>query len=140
MDWKLEVIVVPVSDVDRAKKFYTEQVGYHCDVDHSAGEDFRIVQLTPPGSACSATLMRNPAAAGTLQGLQVVVSDIDAARGQLAGRGVDVTGLFHFTEGRQEPGHEPARADYGTFFSFADPDGNSWLVQEVPSRAGTATA
>lgn len=138
MDWKLEVVVVPVTDVDRAKKFYTEQVGFHCDVDHSAGEDFRVVQLTPRGSACSVVLMRDPEAAGTLKGLQIVVSDIDAARAQLAGGGVEVGGVFHFEDGRQAPGHDPDRADYASFTAFADPDGNAWLLQEVPSREEAA--
>ena len=90
MDWKLELIVVPVSDVDRAKAFYMDQAGFHLDVDHSAGEDFRVVQLTPPGSACSIALMRNEDAPGSLNGLQLVVPDIEAARNELAGRGVEV--------------------------------------------------
>ena len=88
MDWKLELVVVPVSDVDRAKDFYTEQAGFTLDVDHRAGEDFRVVQVTPPGSACSITIMKNPDAAGSLQGLHLVVSDIEAARAELIGRGV----------------------------------------------------
>jgi catechol 2,3-dioxygenase-like lactoylglutathione lyase family enzyme len=136
VDWKLEVVVVPVSDVDRAKAFYTEKAGFHMDVDHSAGEDFRIVQLTPPGSACSITLMRNVEAAGSLQGLQLVVSDIEAARAELAGRGVDVSEVFHFEEGKQLPGPDPARADFNSFLSFSDPDGTGWMVQE--SRRGAA--
>jgi catechol 2,3-dioxygenase-like lactoylglutathione lyase family enzyme len=135
VDWKLEVIVVPVSDVDRAKEFYTDQVGFHCDVDHSAGEDFRVVQLTPPASACSVVLMRNEQAAGSLHGLQVVVADIDAARTELLERGVAASDFFHFVDGQQSSGLDPARTDYGSFFSFADPDGNGWLIQEVPSRA-----
>ena len=130
MDWKLEVVVVPVSDVDRAKAFYTEKAGFHMDVDHSAGEDFPIVQLTPPGSACSITLMRNTEAAGSLQGLQLVVSDIDAAWAELAGRGVDVSDMFHFEEGKQLPGPDPARADFNSFLAFSDPDGTGWIVQE----------
>lgn len=130
MDWKLEVIVIPVSDVDRAKAFYTEKAGFHMDVDHSAGEDFRIVQLTPPGSACSITLMRNTEAAGSLQGLQLVVSDIDAAWAELAGRGVDVSDVFHFEAGKQLPGPDPARADFNSFLAFSDPDGTGWMVQE----------
>ena len=138
MDWKLEVIVVPVADVDRAKQFYAERVGFHVDVDFSAGEDFRIVQLTPTGSACSVTLMRAEEGTSPIKGLQVVVADIDAAREELLGRGVEVTEVFHFVDGKQTPGHEPDRADYGTFFSFADPDGNTWLIQEVPSRGGAA--
>lgn len=87
MDWKLELVVVPVSDVDRAKTFYIEQGGFNLDVDHRAGEDFRVVQLTPPGSACSIALMRNTAAPGSLQGLHLVVSDIEAARAELVARG-----------------------------------------------------
>jgi len=130
VDWKLEVVVVPVSDVDRAKTFYTEQAGFGLDVDFSAGADFRVVQLTPPGSACSITLMSQPAA-GSLSGLHLVVSDIDAARAELAGRGVDVGEIYHFESGKRVPGHDPARADYGSFLSFSDPDGNGWLVQEV---------
>jgi catechol 2,3-dioxygenase-like lactoylglutathione lyase family enzyme len=131
VDWKLEVVVVPVSDVDRAKAFYTEQAGFHMDVDYSAGESFRVVQLTPPGSACSITLMRNTEAPGSLQGLQLVVPDIEAARAELAGRGVQVSEIFHFEEGDQRPGPDPARADYNSFLSFSDPDGTGWMVQEA---------
>lgn len=131
MDWKLELIVVPVSDVDRAKAFYSEKAGFNVDVDHRAGEDFRIVQLTPPGSACSICIMKNTEAAGSLQGLQVVVSDIDAARAALLNRGVEASDLFHFESGGQVAGPDPARADYGSFLSFSDPDGNGWVVQEV---------
>jgi catechol 2,3-dioxygenase-like lactoylglutathione lyase family enzyme len=130
MDWKLELVVVPVSDVDRAQDFYVERAGFICDVDHRAGEDFRVVQLTPPGSACSITLMRNDAA-GSLQGLHLVVRDIEAARAELVGRGVAVSEPFHFTERGQTPGLHPERQDFGTFLSFEDPDGNGWLVQEV---------
>jgi predicted enzyme related to lactoylglutathione lyase len=136
VDWKLELIVVPVSDVDRAKAFYMEQAGFGLDVDHCAGDDFRIVQLTPPGSACSITLMRNTGAAGSLNGLHLVVPDIDAARAELVGRGADVSEVFHFAEGGQTPGPDPERRDYGSFLSFRDPDGNGWLVQEV-RRAGS---
>ena len=130
MDYKLELIVVPVSDIDRAKAFYTEQAGFGLDVDHSAGEDFRVVQLTPPGSSCSISLMRNDAA-GSLQGLHLVVTDIDEARAELVGRGLDASELFHFGEAGQTPGPDPLRQDYGTFMTFSDPDGNGWLVQEV---------
>jgi catechol 2,3-dioxygenase-like lactoylglutathione lyase family enzyme len=135
MDWRLETIVVPVADVDRAKAFYADAVGFHLDVDHSAGEDFRVVQLTPPGSGCSISLMKNEKAAGTLQGLQIVVRDIDEARRQLVGGGVAASDVFHFEDGVQKEGPGPDRADYETFLSFSDPDGNGWLVQEVPSRA-----
>jgi catechol 2,3-dioxygenase-like lactoylglutathione lyase family enzyme len=130
VDWKLENVVLPVSDVDRAKSFYTDGAGFHLDVDHSAGEDFRVVQLTPVGSACSVTLMRNPDSAGSVQGLHLVVTDIDVARAELVRRGVAATDLFHFEDGTQAPGPDPERSDYGSFFGFSDPDGNSWLVQE----------
>jgi catechol 2,3-dioxygenase-like lactoylglutathione lyase family enzyme len=130
---KLELVVLPVSDVDRAKAFYEDQVGFHVDVDHRAGEDFRVVQLTPPGSACSVTLMRNDAP-GTVHGLHLVVRDALAAREELTGRGVAVSDPFHFDAGGQQAGPHPAREDYGTFVSFQDPDGNTWLVQEVASR------
>jgi catechol 2,3-dioxygenase-like lactoylglutathione lyase family enzyme len=131
MDFKLELIVIPAADVDKMKAFYIDNAGFRLDVDHRAGEDFRVVQLTPPGSACSITLMRNAAAAGSIQGLQVVVTDIDEARSELAGRGVDVSEVFHFEEGAQRPGPDPARASYNSFVSFSDPEGNTWLVQEV---------
>ncbi len=131
MDWKLEVVIVPVVDVDRAKAFYVDQVGFGLDVDHRAGDEFRIVQLTPRGSACSATLMKNEASAGSLSGLQLVVSDIEAARAELVGRGVEPSDFFHFPDGRQAPGLDPARANYSSFFSFSDPDGNGWVVQEA---------
>ena len=134
MDWKLETLVVPVADVDRAKAFYADAVGFHVDVDHRAGEDFRVVQLTPNGSGCSISLMKNEQAAGTLQGLHLVVRDIEEARRQLVTGGVAPTEAFHFEEGTQVDGPDPARADYGSFLSFNDPDGNGWLVQEVPSR------
>jgi catechol 2,3-dioxygenase-like lactoylglutathione lyase family enzyme len=134
-EWRLELVVVPVADVDRAKAFDAERLGWHVDVDHRAGEDFRVVQLTPPGSACSISLMRNDGAAGSLGGLHLVVDDIDAAHRALTGAGVAAEGPFHFEPGGvQAPGPDPARADYGSFVSFADPDGNGWLVQEVPSR------
>jgi catechol 2,3-dioxygenase-like lactoylglutathione lyase family enzyme len=134
MDWTLELIVVPVADVDRAKAFYVEQAGFAVHADHSAGEDFRVVQLTPPGSACSIAIMRN-AAAGSLQGLHLVVSDIEAAHAELIDRGADVSDYFHFGASGQSPGLDPQRASYGSFFAFSDPDGNGWLVQEV-NRTG----
>ena len=131
MDWKLELIVVPVSDVDRAKKFYADEVGFRLDVDHSAGDDFRVVQLTPPGSACSIALMKNAEAPGSLNGLHLIVSDIDTARAELVERGVEVSEVFHFGSGGQAPGPDPQRSDYGSYLSFSDPDGNGWLIQEV---------
>jgi catechol 2,3-dioxygenase-like lactoylglutathione lyase family enzyme len=139
VDWTLELIVVPVSDVDRAKAFYTERLGFRLDVDHRAGDDFRVVQATPPGSGCSIAIMKNTAmAAGTLHGLHLCVADIDIARAQLVERGVDASEMFHFGEGGQTPGPDPERASYGTFLSFNDPDGNTWLVQEVKRAAAVA--
>ena len=134
MDWKLELVVVPVSDVDRAKTFYLQQAGFGLDVDHRAG-DFRVVQVTPPGSACSIALMANPEAAGTLGGLHLIVPDIDTARAELVARGVAATEVFHFEDGAQVAGPDPQHEDYGSFLSFSDPDGNGWMVQEV-GRAG----
>lgn len=134
MDYRLELVVLPVSDVDRAKGFY-ERAGFSVDVDHRAGEDFRVVQLTPRGSACSVTLMRNPEAAGSVQGLHLVVTDLEAARADLLDRGVEVGEPFHFTEQGQTPGLHPERAEYGSFAAFRDPDGTGWLLQEH-SRSG----
>lgn len=133
VDWKLELVLVPVSDVDRAKTFYIERAGFNLDVDHRAGDEFRFVQLTPPGSACSISIGTGitGAAPGSVQGLHLVVSDIDAARAELVERGVDVSEVFHFESGKRVPGPDPERRDYGSFLSFSDPDGNSWVVQEV---------
>jgi catechol 2,3-dioxygenase-like lactoylglutathione lyase family enzyme len=131
MDWRLELVVVPVSDQDRARSFYSESVGFALDVDVSPGEEFRVIQLTPPGSSCSIALLKQPERAGSVQGLHLVVADLEAARHELAGRGVDVSDFFHFDSGRQVRGLDPGRSDYGSFCSFADPDGNGWLLQEV---------
>jgi predicted enzyme related to lactoylglutathione lyase len=136
MDWKLELIVVPVSDIDRAKAFYLEQAGFDLLVDVSPGGEFRVVQLTPPGSHCSIALMANPDAAGNVQGLHLVVDDIEAAHAALAGRGANPGDPHHYVDGKQLDGIDPDRTDYGTFLSFADPDGNGWLVQEVGHGAG----
>lgn len=135
MDYKLELVILPVTDIDRAKAFYSDKVGFGVDVDFSAGEGFRVVQMTPPGSACSITLMRNDEAAGSVNGLHLVVSDIDAARAELVQRGTTVSEPFHFDEGGQVTGPHPDRSPYGTFISFEDPDGNGWLLQEVSSPA-----
>ena len=131
MDLKLEAIVVPVSDVDRAKAFY-EQAGFNLDVDHQANDDFRVVQFTPPGSACSIIfgIGVSTVTPGSAQGLHLVVTDVEAARADLAGRGVDVSEPFHFGPSGQEPGVDPQRGDYASFASFTDPDGNGWLLQE----------
>jgi catechol 2,3-dioxygenase-like lactoylglutathione lyase family enzyme len=137
VDFKLELVVVPVSDVDRAKDFYVEKMGFTLDVDHRAGDAFRVVQLTPPGSACSITIGTGltKSTPGTYQGLHLVVTDIEAARAELVGRGAEVSEPFHFGAEGQAAGLDPNRADYGTFMSLADPDGNGWLVQEVKYHA-----
>jgi catechol 2,3-dioxygenase-like lactoylglutathione lyase family enzyme len=143
MDMKLEVVVLPVSDVDRAKAFY-QSLDWRLDADFETGPDFRVVQLTPPGSACSIIFGTGVTTAtpGSVEGLQLVVFDIDAARDELAAHGVDVSEVFHDaggvfhhagTEGRV-PGPAPEHADYGSFLSFDDPDGNGWIVQEVKTR------
>jgi predicted enzyme related to lactoylglutathione lyase len=137
VDWKLELIVVPVSDVDRAKAFYAEQAGFSVDVDFAAG-DFRVVQLTPRGSACSIALMHNTGAPGSLQGVHLIVTDIDAACAELTNQGVEVGELHHFVDGVQTPGLDPNRADYGSFSSFTDPDGHGWVIQEVHHSGPTS--
>jgi catechol 2,3-dioxygenase-like lactoylglutathione lyase family enzyme len=129
MDWKLEVVVIPVTDVDRAKEFYTGTLGFHLDADTRPTEAMRVVHMTPPGSACSVVIGPKVAAPGTDLGssasLQLVVPDIEAARAQLAGRGVEVT-----------PVQTLDPRDGGKFVFFADPDGNNWAVQEVRERVG----
>jgi len=134
MDWKLELVVVPVADQDRAKAFYVDAMGFDLIVDHRAGEHFRVIQASPPGSACAVALMANPESAGTLQGLHLVVQDIGQARADIVGRGVEAGPLIHYVDGREEEGADPERRDYNTFFHFTDPDGNGWMVQEVASR------
>jgi catechol 2,3-dioxygenase-like lactoylglutathione lyase family enzyme len=152
-DMKLEILVIPVSDVDRAKRFYGE-LGWRHDAEFSRGTDFRILQFTPPGSGCSIIFGRGvtSAAPGSAQGLYLVVSDIVAACAELRDRGVAVTGPFHDetgvfhqagTKGRLD-GPDPKRATYSSFAAFSDPDGNGWLLQEVTTRlpgriAGDAT-
>jgi predicted enzyme related to lactoylglutathione lyase len=132
LEWPIELIVVPVEDIDRAKAFYRDGLGWNEDVDFSNGPDFRVVQLTPPGSGCSVALMRNqPMAPGTLHGVQISVADIEAARAELVGRGVEASEFFHFGEAGQTAGLHPTREKYATFFSLADPDGNTITVQEV---------
>ena len=122
MDWKLELVAVPVSDVDRAKAFYTQQVGFNPDQDHTVSEGLRFVQLTPPGSACSIAIGSGitSAAPGSVQGLQLVVADINAARAELVDRGVEVSDVQTFP--------------WGAFVFFKDPDGNAWSVQQLPPR------
>jgi catechol 2,3-dioxygenase-like lactoylglutathione lyase family enzyme len=132
---KLEVVVIPVADVDRAKRFYGN-LGWRLDADLARGDTFRLVQFTPPASPCSIHFGRGltSAAPGSAQGLYLVVTDIEAARGELVGRGVDVTGVFHQSDDGRVDGPDPARRSYASFASFSDPDGNRWLVQEVTAR------
>jgi catechol 2,3-dioxygenase-like lactoylglutathione lyase family enzyme len=139
VDWTLELVVVPVTDVDRAKSFYMDKIGFDLNVDHRAGDDFRVVQLTPPGSACSIAIGTGlpQAAPGSSKGLHLVVTDIDAAHAELVARGTEVSEVFHIGEAGQTPGPDPERRDYNSFLSFDDPDGNTWLVQEV-KRAGAS--
>jgi len=122
LDWKLELVALPVSDVDRAKSFYVDKAGFHPDHDHTVSEDIRFIQLTPPGSACSIALGKGltDAAPGSVVGLQLVVSDIQQARSELAERGVDVSEVQDFP--------------WGSFVFFADPDGNRWAVQQLRAR------
>jgi catechol 2,3-dioxygenase-like lactoylglutathione lyase family enzyme len=137
VDYKYELTVVPVSDVDRAKRFYEDKLGWNVDVDHRAGESFRVVQLTPPGSAASISIGTGISSAtpGSYQGMHLVVADIEAAREELVSGGVEVSEPFHFGAEGQTTGLHPERLDYGTFASFNDPDGNGWLLQEVRQRA-----
>jgi len=133
MDFKLELVLVPVSDVDRAKKYYVEKCGFNLDVDHHPNEEFRVVQITPPGSACSLTIGigLSDAAPGSYRGTHLCVADIEAARAELTGRGVEVSEIRHMTPNGWAPGADPEHADYGSFADFSDPDGNSWVLQEV---------
>jgi catechol 2,3-dioxygenase-like lactoylglutathione lyase family enzyme len=132
MDYKLEVVVVPVSDVDRAKAFYSEQCGFNVDLDTTNG-GLRIVQITPPGSACSITIGSGLTTSdpGSYDGLQLVVVDIEAARAELVGRGVAVGPIRHFEDGQWLDGKG---GPWNSFASFEDPDGNGWLLQETPNR------
>ena len=132
MDWKLEVVVVPVTDVDRAKRFYGDQVGFAVDHDTQIGEGVRVVQLTPPGSGCSIVVATGVVATppGSLEGLQLVVPDIEAARTQLAERGVEVSQVQHY-EGASRVDGPGGR--WNSFIFFSDPDGNAWTVQERPA-------
>jgi predicted enzyme related to lactoylglutathione lyase len=122
MDWKLELVAIPVSDVDRAKAFYAEKIGFDVDHDHTVGEDLRFVQLTPPGSACSIAFGKGlvDAEPGSVKGMQLVVDDVEAARAQLVERGAGVSDVQDFPWGR--------------FVFFSDPDGNEWAIQQLPPR------
>ena len=122
MDWKIELIAIPVTDVDRAKDFYVNKAGFNADHDHTVSDEVRFVQLTPPGSACSIALGKGitEAAPGSVEGVQIVVSDVQEAHRELKGRGVEVSDVQEFP--------------WGKFVFFADPDGNRWAVQEIPPR------
>jgi catechol 2,3-dioxygenase-like lactoylglutathione lyase family enzyme len=132
MDLKLELVLIPVSDVDRAKTFYTERAGFDLHVDHKASDTFRVVQLNPPGSACSIAvgIGITDATPGSVRGTHLVVTDIEAARADLVARGVDVTEIRHLEAGAWGTGPHPERHDYSSFADFSDPDGNSWTLQE----------
>jgi catechol 2,3-dioxygenase-like lactoylglutathione lyase family enzyme len=148
VDMKLEIVVIPVSDVDRAKEFYGG-LGWRLDADYDNGNDFRVIQFTPPGSGCSVIFGKNitAAAPGSVQGLYLIVSDIEATRGDLLGRGVEITDVFHDAAGvyagPDQPylfgrlrvsGRDPKHRSYRSFASFRDPDGNGWLLQEITTR------
>jgi catechol 2,3-dioxygenase-like lactoylglutathione lyase family enzyme len=137
MTYKIEVIILPVSDVDRALAFYTEKAGFALDIDYHPTDDFRVVQLTPPGSSCSVQIGAGltDAAPGAMRGLCVVVGDLQAAREELTDQGVEVSDIRHKSpiadwRGGWEPGLDPIRSDYASFAEFADPDGNRWVLQE----------
>ena len=149
MDMKLEIAVIPVSDAERAKRFYGGTLGWRLDADLAAGDDYRVIQVTPPGSGCSIIFGTNVTAAapGSAQGLYLVVSDIEAARRELIGRGVAIGEIFHDAGGvhlgpdepyifgrRRIAGIDPERRSYRSFASFRDPDGNGWLLQEITAR------
>ena len=134
MNGKIELILLPVSDVDRAKEFYVERCGFELVVDHAPNDNFRIVQCQPPGSACAIGFgvgIQVETPPGSVRGIHLMVTDIIEARDDLLGRGVDVDPIVNFgADGRSSDGPHPERSDYGSFASFRDPDGNSWLLQE----------
>jgi len=143
LDMKLEVVVLPVADVDRAKRFYGD-LGWRLDLDYAPGDDYRVIQFTPPGSGCSVIFGKNvtEAAPGSAQGLHLIVSDVAAARDQLLRRGIEISepfhdpgGIFHHARAKDlAGGPNPQRKSYASYASFSDPDGNGWLLQEVTAR------
>ncbi len=138
MDFKLQLVLLPVADVDRSKEFY-DRIGFRCDVDHQISNEMRVVQFTPPGSSCSVTfgLGITTAEPGSVVGTHLVVSDIEAARDHLVDSGVEVAEIHHFGPAGRGPGPHPERIDFGSYAECADPDGNSWVLQEVGhGRAG----
>ena len=141
MDYQLQVVTLSVSDVDKATEFYTKQAGFSLDVDYHPASGFRVVQLTPPGSACSVQIGTGltGAAPGSARATCLVVTDIEAARQELTGRGVTVSDIRHKSPidnwtGGFQPGTDPQRGDYASFADFADPDGNTWVIQEIGHR------
>ena len=137
MDWKIEVVTIPVSDIERARDFYSEKVGFVVDIDFKVSDDVRLVQLTPPGSACSihlgtSTIAMEP---GSIDGVFLVVGDVRAARAELMERGVDVGDVQVFDEGAYRPAREGENLDLVGCVFFSDPDGNRWCVQQIPARA-----
>jgi catechol 2,3-dioxygenase-like lactoylglutathione lyase family enzyme len=136
MEWKIELVVMPVSDVDRAKAFYSEKMGFKVDLDHQNGDTFRVVQLTPPGSACSIAIGTGLSSMppGAVQGVQLVVGNIEAARNELVERGVAVSPIRTFVDGAWVDA-EPPFAMWNAFFFFSDPDGNGWAVQLGSNRS-----
>ncbi|BCJ41014.1 hypothetical protein GCM10010168_46870 [Actinoplanes ianthinogenes] len=149
MDYRLELIAVPVSDVDRAKRFY-RRLGWREDLDYVCGDDFRVVHFTPPGSSCSIVfgVGIGTARPGTLENVHLIVRDIEEARAELLARGVEVSEIFHDADGvfhhagttKRAAGLYPGRSSYGSFASFGDPDGNGYLLQEVSERAASSVA
>ena len=148
-DLKLEIVVIPVSDVDRAKQFYGDKLGWRLDADYDNGSDYRVIQVTPPGSGCSVIFGKNLTGAtpGSAQGLYLIVSDLAGARSELLARGVPISDLFHGAEGKYDgpdeayifgrirvSGPDPQHGSYRSFASFKDPDGNGWLLQEITNR------
>ena len=141
MDYKIQVITLPVSDIDKAAAFYTQQAGFTLDVDYHPAPGFRVVQLTPPGSACSVQIgvRLTDAAPGSARATHMAVTDIEAARRELTERGVEVSDIRHKSpiddwKGGWQPGPDPQRRDYASFADFADPDGNTWVLQEIGYR------
>lgn len=143
IDYRIEVFVLPVTDIDRAKDFYEKQMGWHCDVNHTAGDQFRVVQFTPPGSDCSITFglgVSDPAKAGLYSGMHLCVFDIAEAIADLKSRGAPVSEPYHFGAEGKAPGLHPERACFGTYAEIVDPDGNQWVLQEKndqPTRPPT---
>lgn len=142
MDYKIEVITLSVTDVDRALEFYTQHAGFRLDIDYHPADGFRVVQLTPPGSACSVQIGAGltDAPAGSARATCLAVTDIEAARRELTGHGIRVSDVYHKApveewKGDWEPGPDPQRRDYASFADFADPDGNIWTLQEIGHRA-----